>query len=258
MNTGKVLLLCTFESQFPFLNITADKFEGTTIEGFRVSVEGGITETNYLPDLPMDQSGVWAAFLVREMLVQMQQGVRAQSIHFGVTDLLVRPIEDYEKTMRRVRTLKEIGVTCEIIRGIGKTEDIIRLKEVVNVLCYLLSVARGTKIQYIFCDQYDASVHLISRSHYSNVTKAYSPLPIIEPSVWNETKEFIESAYPVYTAKREAYRLERGTIDAYLDAKAEHDYLEMRAIKLAVAMGMLREVFLNRAESPSKNVVDEE
>lgn len=284
LNTGRVLLLCAFESKFPFLSITADRFEGTTVEGFRVSVDGGITETNYLPDLPANQSGVWAAFLVREMLVQMQQGARVQSIHFGVTnldlgaasfhggrfrplsltdrngvtDLMVRPVGDYVKTLRRVRTLKEIDVTCEMIRTIGKTEDISRLKEVVNVLCYLLSVARGTKIQYIFCDQYDESDHLISRSHYSNVTKAYSPLPIIEPGVWKETKEFIESAYPVYTAKREAYRLERGTIDAYLDAKAEHDYLEMRAVKLAVAMEMLREVFLNRAELASKNVVDEE
>lgn len=284
LNTGKVLLLCTFESQFPYLTITAEKFEGTTLEGFRVSLEGGITETNYLPDLPTDQSGMWAAFLVREMLVQMQQDVPVQRLHFGitnldlgassflstgfrrlslidrngVTELLVRPVKDYEKTMRRVRTLKAIDVTCEIITETGNNEDIIRLKEVVNNLCYLLSVARGTKIQHIWCDQYDKADHLISRSHYSSVTKACSPLPIIEPQGWTETKQFIESAYPIYTAKCEAYRLERGTIDAYLDAKAEHDHLEMRAVKLAVALEMLREVFLKRPESPSESIVDEE
>jgi len=277
MNTGNVLLLCTFEAEFPYLNIRADKFEGTTQEGFDVSVVGGITETNYLPDLPEGQSGVWAAFLVREMLIQMEQGVQAQSIHFGVTnldlgaasfptgvfgqlslnnrsgvtELLVRPIEGYEKTMRRVRTVKAIDVTCEIIGETGRTNTM-QLKEMVNGLCYLLSVGRGTKIQYIYSDQFDKIDHLISRSHYSRVTKGYTPLPIIDPRSWTETKDFIESTYPEYSAKCGAYRLEQGVIDAYLDAKAEHDYLEMRAAKLAVALEKLRSVF-----SPVGDIVDE-
>lgn len=287
--SGEVLLLCDFLPPLPScLSISANRFEGMTSEGFRISGEG-ITEVNYLPDLPRDRSGVCAAFLLREMSVQMtKHDVEVPKARFGVTnfeftgieaprfdnfsclilplslkcagsatELSIIPLERYSSIMKRIKTLKGIDVTCEIVGDIPKDGGLARLTEVSDNLCYLLSVARGTKVQWIYRDLYNGAGERIRRTHCSVVTKPFCPLPIIDPRAEgrNETKIFIEQSYPTYAEKRKAWRLKRGTIDAYLDTKAEHDYLEMRAVKLAVAMEMLKSVFLDLPDSPVKEYI---
>lgn len=99
------------------------------------------------------------------------------------------------------------------------------------------------------------------RIHSSRVTKPYCPLAVIDPRCDGryETKVFLEQAYSAYVSKRDSHRLNRGTIDAYLDAKAENDYLETRGVKLAVALEMLKAVFLELPDSSAKEfVLDQE
>lgn len=43
--------------------------------------------------------------------------------------------------------------------------------------------------------------------------------------------------------KRELYKLDKGMIDAYLDAKAENDFMQLRGVKLTIAMEMLKTIF---------------
>lgn len=62
----------------------------------------------------------------------------------------------------------------------------------------------------------------------------------------------METGYQQLASRKEPFRLKRGTIDAYLDAKAEGDYLEMRGAKLAVAIEMLKDVFLRQPDCPCK------
>jgi len=86
-------------------------------------------------------------------------------------------------------------------------------------------------------------------------------LAVIDPRCdgRHETKIFLERAYSAYVSRRDSLRLNRGTIDAYLDAKAENDYLETRGVKLAVALEMLKAVFLELPDSSAKEfVLDQE
>ena len=294
LTNGEVLLLCDFLPPLPTcLSISATKFEGTTSEGFRICATKAFTELSYLPDIPIDRSsGVWAAFYIREVTVQMAEDERRQFLHFGITNfdfigteptrrsdnlfyrtlpldlqsdsrstrLLIKPLDQYEKIMRRVQTLKSIDVPCEVIAEIPADGDVAVVTEVVDDLCYILSVARGTKIQWVYCDSYNAVGSLVSRKHCSRITKPYCPLTIIHlvSSGGRETKTFIEQTYKAYVAKRESYKLSKGTIDAYLDAKAEADYLEMRGIKLAVAMEILKAVFIELPDAPMKEYIIED
>lgn len=275
LTNGKVLLLCDFLPPFPTcLSISAAKLEGTTSEGFRICTN----KVNYPFNITIDSSPrMWAAFRLDEMSVQIAEDEHRQRLHFGITNfefigtepthrsdnssyltlpldlrtdsrstkLLIKPLDLYEKIMKRVETLKSIDVSCEAITEILTDGNIAVVTEVVDDLCYILSVARGTKIQWVYCDQYNGAGKLISRTHSSRITKPYCPLKIIHPVAGGgrETKTFIEQAYRVYVDKRESYRLSNGTIDAYLDAKAEADYLEMRGVKFAVAMEILKTVF---------------
>jgi hypothetical protein len=279
LKNGYVLLLCDFLLPFPACSrIPAAKFEGMTSEGFGICSNKGINEVNYLPGIPNGRSsGTWAAFHLDEMLVQIIEYGQTQRLHFGVTNfeflgterlcqsdnyychflplnfenvrgltnLSIKPLKLYDKIVQRIKTLKGIDVSCEVIAEIPTDGNIFGVTEVVDDLCYVLSVARGTKIQWVYCDQYDVTRKLISRTHSSRITKRYCPLKIIDPIAGGgkETKTFIEQAYRAYVEKRESLKLSKGTIDAYLDAKAEADFLEMRGVKFAVAMEILKTVF---------------
>jgi len=295
LRKGDVLLLCDFLPPVLFLaTISAIRFEGTTSEGYRISCDNRIMEINYLPDLPRDgRTGSFAAFRLGEMNVQMADShTQARSVRFGVTnfqfvgtdaqqsgnfhfltlplklkgvnsptELSIRPLERYTKIMCRIRTLNITDVTCEVVSDIPEDGSIGRLKEVIDDLCYLMSVARGTTIQWIYCNHYNAADECIMRTHSPRITKPFSTSSIIDPRVdgRDETKVFLEQGYGVYVLKRDSYGLNRGTIDAYLDVKAEQDFLETRGAKLAVAMEMLKAVFLELPDSPAKEfVLDEE
>ena len=291
LRRGDVLLLCDFLPPLPYdENISAFRFEGTTSKGYRISCDKRITEINYLPDLSEEvRTAVFAAYLLEEMSVQMNNTpVQAKTARFGVQNFLftgtngqksgnfyhrilplslkdasgetvlsIIPVKQYSSIALRVQTLKTIDVTCDAVGDISEEGSIARLKEVIGDLCCIMSVARGTKIQWIYCDRYSESGELIMRTHSSRVTKPYCPLPIIDHRAEgrHETRIFLEQAYSAYVSKRDSYRLDKGTIDAYLDAKAEQDFLEMRAAKLAVAMEMLKMVFLELPDSPAKEYV---
>jgi hypothetical protein len=291
LTNGKVLLLCDFLPPFPTcLSISAAKLEGTTSEGFRICTN----KVNYPFNITIDSSPrMWAAFRLDEMSVQIAEDEHRQRLHFGITNfefigtepthrsdnssyltlpldlrtdsrstkLLIKPLDLYEKIMKRVETLKSIDVSCEVITEILTDGNIAVVTEVVDDLCYILSVARGTKVQWVYCNQYNENKDLILRKHSSRITKPYSPLKIIHPVAGGggETKNFIEQAYKVYVEKRKSFKLHKGTIDAYLDAKAEHDFLEMRGAKLAVTMEFLKTVFrkaMNIKDGSFKSLIE--
>src|SRR6266568_3433347 len=166
----------------------------------------------------------------------------------SLIEISIEPVKNYEVLARRLRVLKTIEVTCEVVGNVPLEGNAEFLEKAVENLCYLLSVAQGTKIQWIYCDQYNEEGILLSRRHGTRVTKVYCPLNILDQNNNRETKAFIEGTYSTYVVNRNRYEFDGGTIDAYLDAKAENDYLELRGIKLAVAMEALKAVFLKQPD----------
>ncbi|MFZ3149819.1 MAG: hypothetical protein WA137_12380 [Methanothrix sp.] len=294
MNNGDVIMLCDFSPSIQFLHDISDSsFEGTTLEGYKVTANKA-RPMNYLPEIPAGCRGSWESILWHDISVQIVEGDNASRINFGITNLeysgtegkivsegkkfrkinfCILPInidevinlsiiklKDYDKIMRRLSTLKSIDVTCEIEATLSEDNGIDKLKEIIDNLCYLLSVARGTKIQWIYYNLSNNEGKLISRTHFSRITRPYCPLPVIDPSIEgrNETKVFIENAYPIYLKKREAYNLDHGFIDVYLEGKAEDNFLQTRGVKLAVAMEILKDVFLTTSDSSIKEFIIEE
>ncbi|HYT37791.1 MAG TPA: hypothetical protein VEL49_11500 [Ktedonobacteraceae bacterium] len=263
LKNGSVFLLCNFRERDTFLpHIPVQRFDGTTPQGFHVSIEDDIVSTNYLPDPVPDQSGMPAAYAVRQMTVQKAEGEQVQNVRIGITnffcdkhvplrlehgadviELSIEQVAGYFKKMMHLRTLKDIDVACEVIGDIPVGGNVEQVKNAVNDLCYLLSLARRTTIQWVYYDYYDADGKCLSSTHCARVTKAYTPVPLIHPQRDGETKGFIEQAYRTYMIRNEPYQL-HWLIDAYIDGTAEHDYLELRGIKLAVIMEALKDVFI--------------
>lgn len=165
-------------------------------------------------------------------------------------DLSIKPLPNYCETMNRVKILKSIDVTCEVVVSIKQEIDYRKAEQIISNLCYLLSIARGTKIHWIYCCQFNSVGECVSRRHVSKEPKPFCPLYTISPSAdLSHMKNFIECGYPIFVKKNESYRLDKGTIDAYLDAKAEPDYISIRAVKLAVSIEILKDAFLESMKS---------
>ena len=254
------------------------KFDGFTTEGYLIQSLESITEVYYLSKSP--RTGFPIALRLKVLSVKKNDN-DINSVRFGITnlrffsgrirldgrfyeelplrlndgtndcDIKLRPLERYDEIIPRVRLLKNAEVTCEIVADVNANGGLENLLEVVDNVCLLSSVARGTKVQWLYCDQIDDSGDTVKIVHYAHITKPYCGLTAIDHSESDDDfKNFMETCYPNYVAKRDEYQLAKGTIDAFLSAKAEEDYLETRGGKLAIALERFIAAFHKRTSNP--------
>lgn len=270
LGDGSVLLLCSFPiSAITHQPLSPIGFSGVSTDDTRILAAGDFFETNYLPDLSSGQPGLYAAFHVRELHAIRSTGA-VRHVRFGVTNfdfvgtnakdgalvlplaldtpagpvsLHVAPRPDMHRLTRRLKTLRSVEVTCEIVvESVSSMEQIEQLRQTCDDLVYVLSVARGTKIQWIYMDAYDECGARLSRLHRDAVTKPYSPLPPLDPRLEHRdaTRRFIEGGYRAFVSTTSSHRLTRAMIDSYVDARLQTDYLEMRGVKTAIVIEMLK------------------
>jgi hypothetical protein len=127
----------------------------------------------------------------------------------------------------------------ELVLELGDQPD--NIDSIAADVCQILSVAKGTRIQWIYRRIVNGNNATLSTRHVRRVTSDYSTSAIIGsmPSDGATMKQFIETAFPAFISKRDSYELDRGVINSYLDAKSDHDFIESRELKLAVVMEML-------------------
>ena len=250
-------------------------FQGTAREGLILRADKPARELGYLPPAPAsDTPTVMATFELRDLLVDVPPGAPQYVSHFvfGLTNILfegntlekwqmgeltreelalpfcignerivLRRRLNYREAADRLRTLRFPEVTAEaVIPAEGGIENATRA---VEDLCWLLSVARGTKVNWVYVDALNGDGKLVHTHHANRITKRYSPLSVIDPRDRDDTGRFVERAHPRFAEIKDQFELCRGTIDAYLDAKAEADFLEVRAAKLAVCLERLKHYF---------------
>jgi hypothetical protein len=107
---------------------------------------------------------------------------------------------------------------------------------------------RGTKVQWIYCHEWASDI--VRTIHRAGITKAYSPLAPIDSghdSV-DAASAFIEHGLTAL-ANSPILGKDRAVVDAYLPAKVEHDFLETRASKIALAIEKLKHAFLQSGMS---------
>ncbi len=282
---GRLLLICTLPPDAWRFTIDASSFSGRTPEGYTIrTTRESITETSYLPELPGGaEPAVFASFLLQEVEVVLVEGAEPAYLSYGMTNfefrprnhshlpalggskvmtvrlpvehkievVAIRPCPDYKRRMERVRTLRTVDVTCETQCRVGPTMSHDALESALDDLCYVLSVARGTKIEWVYCNRHDRDGSVISRIHSARITKPYAPLSVIDPSDnAGQTQAFIRQCLPVYQAKKRPFGLNAGLIDSFLDAKLEEDWLQVRGIKVVVTAEMLKSAFLRNSTNP--------
>jgi hypothetical protein len=177
-------------------------------------------------------------------------------LHLSGVEGVVRLLRDERDphVFDRLRVLHSPRPTAwlEIVPQGGQA---VTTRPIANHVCYLLSVARGTKVAWIQEELLNTDGVCTHLNHSPQITKPFTPLAPIEPSRVGGIPEFLEMTYHVYVERRERYRLDHGTIDSVLDAKVQTDFLETRGAKLAVALEELKQnVLLHSAPDEGYHV----
>jgi len=156
-------------------------------------------------------------------------------------NFLFKPLDNYEEINRNLRINRNVEVTSEIIYlNNHNSPSFEQIKEIVNDICHLLSMAQGTKIQWISYKFYkDSYVH---EKYLNKDTSPYTPFFIIMPDI-NSIQKYLETVYSTFIEKKETYHLQ-WIINAFLDSKSEGRYLGTRGLRAVVVMEMLKGYFL--------------
>lgn len=165
---------------------------------------------------------------------------------------------DYSSARKTLRAVGGIQVTAELVVDLNLSEitgdDCDRIAD---VLCRVLSVARGTHIAWIYKVSLDSTGNPVAHVHSNSVTRNYHSLPLLSdnPEDAEPTRVFAETTFPAYVVRSSQYMLDGGSLDTYLEAKSGEQYLESRALKATVAMEMLAARHCSSRVAPQFNQI---
>jgi len=259
-DSGRIALACDFDPPSPdILFARPARFHARLESGATLSTERPINELPIVRALPQRQQGAWAVYTLADLTYAPREVDEVVDYRFVVTNYQPDPMFfrepmrlDLPRTSARarismldsafheleaVRALRDIRPTAEL--RISAVSDVDEARFLADSLCYIISAARGTKVQWTVLDELADGGFLVRRVHENRVTKPFSPFAPIDASRIKNLKGFIEQVYPTYVERKDDCRLDRGTIDFVLDGKVEGDHLETRAVKLAIAVETL-------------------
>ena len=270
---GKVFLLCVTEEfllDVEFGKSEVNSFSGLTHDGLKVETFHNMYKTEYLPHIGsalgtyLEFNANLKVYKTSELpccrrtftivnLDGIDNGIDSRvSFLFHGRQIVISTTEETKMNLKRLRVNRDVLPTAELeIDGSSSLEHEI---ELVNEICYLLSIAVGTKVQWIAHADWISANDWIARSHCGlHVTKGYVPQPLIDLRPGNNyIKVLLEVAgHKDRVDERKLAGLTHAVIDTYLDAKAERDFIQARALKLVIAVEMLKAEFQSAREDIS-------
>lgn len=265
-DNGKTVILCTTPDLVPSLMVglaVPTRFEGETHEGYHVEIDHVVSETNYLPETFLP--GTHLALRVGHLRVYRRTRYSRRHLSVTITNLsgihsdvafsydtlryTLRPLENAAANLERLEVLRGTLPTAQL--QVNTRASLERVTEAVNEVCYLLSIALGTKVQWIALTEETRAGSWLCRHHYSHITKRYGTLYTIDPQGSDISTLLQLSSDGRFKRAREQAGLSNAVIDTYLDAKSEADFLQVRAIKLVVAVEMLKAEYADKSGAHS-------
>lgn len=273
ISDGKIIVGCEFNGSLDNVNsfynndVSIKLIKATIKDNFELLIEGNLFWTAINHQLKANENRIEMVILANSMMYGKRDVDSLTSIKFGITnfeflgnkltpykngggslDVLavnlgnkiieIHEVPNHKNIMDSVEAQKSVDVTSEVIVDVSNIKDLAKATEYVDVLCRLLSFARGTKINWIYYDCYNSyEKELIF--HKNSIAWRYSGLPVIDSRNPNDTANFVKQVYTPYLSNKDTYGLDIA-IESYLDAKRELGYLETRALRAVVVLEFLR------------------
>lgn len=169
-------------------------------------------------------------------------------IHVNGHHVALRPVgsrEEYRDVRRELSSRGGRDVTYQAIVRMDPADTLQEMQKIVENLCTLLTLARGTPITWISYEAYSDTNELITSLLCDTFTKDYRKLDLIAENEGQRIVEFVETAYPRLQGCREQWGID-DVIAAYIDSKAEQGFMELRGLQLACCMEILKGKYLER------------
>ena len=160
-------------------------------------------------------------------------------------NVVVHPVPSYEQVLNKIRIQKGIAVTSEAMVSVPPAGNFSEVSGKVDELCRLLSLARGTKINWISAESIESSGNPTYIILKNSVTWPFSSLVLIDDQNPDDTPLFIQTAYPAYLRCRNSYNLDVA-IEQYLDAKRETACLETRGLAAVALVDSLQQLYASQ------------
>ena len=268
---GQVLLACAGKSiQFDVFSSAPHSFNGQNSDGVMFHSDRLMVDLPILKDLPSDRTGWWAVYRLGMLEADFAPGTSSMFIRYLLTNfeadvgckgkacplvlpgvdgsIRLVPVERASSVIDQLRALRIAKPTTWLempLQPAGNSGT----RQIADDVCYLLSIARGTKVSWIAEEEVGREGTRTRLVCANRITKPFAPHAPIDPRLVGGTSDFLEACYPTFVEKRDHYKLDRGTIDSVLDAKGETDFLETRGAKLAVALETLKNNVLAAGDS---------
>ncbi|MBM4466763.1 MAG: hypothetical protein FJ014_14635 [Chloroflexi bacterium] len=151
----------------------------------------------------------------------------------------VNRVDGYEKIIESLKTYGGIEVTCEAFVKLKSDEVTEHLLSTIQDVCVLLSLASGTRVNWVYYDVLIAP-NLPARSYLFGdaITLPFSTCRLIL-SLSNKLAQFVNQTFDAYKAKKDGYKL-YSVIAMYLTAKIPHLFVGSRILLISQALEALK------------------
>lgn len=279
---GKIMAECLFTENLDLVRKCLDRndaiksIKGTTSENDEFLIEGQILYTNFNDRTTLSGNTISMVVLAGSIASKKQtnnglpKSVRFGLVNFGFAignkfkeytngggglDILevefggqvadIHEIQGYKSIIESVKHQRGIDVTSEAVMSISALDDMDKVIPLIDTLCKLLSLARGTKVNWIYYDCYDILGEKVLSIHKNNIVWQYAGLALIDPQNPYDTANFVKQVFPTYLSHKDDCGLDIA-IETYLDAKRETGFLDMRALKAVVVLEFLTSRYATR------------
>lgn len=150
------------------------------------------------------------------------------ALHLGPQIVRLERVTDYNDATADLKRRDAVRITADAhLSGSVSFED---AEELIADLCALLSIAHGTLIGWVYCDQLTATGQRVYSLHHHSVTRPHNgALPLISTTAPRDLSRFLERAFDPFRTKREDWRL-LGLSRAYADIRTT-GFLETRCLQ---------------------------
>lgn len=139
-------------------------------------------------------------------------------------------VDGYSPIVEALKQNKETAITCELAIEISnQTQE--RICEVVDCICSLLTIARGTKINWISYKLLDSDFELICHHCEPRITVPYTSIGLVKSiNIPKCTIDFLTQCYPTYKEYNTKYHFDY--VGNFLADIHSRGFLETRCLLL--------------------------
>ena len=159
--------------------------------------------------------------------VEGRRGTRSDTFRFQVasTEIVVRRVKDYDQVVEQMKSRRSLAVTAEASLELTRDPaDLRSYDDIMGVICTLMSLAKGNRVDWIYSKLTDRDGELISMYVPSKLVPSWAfGGPLIGGATATRLKEFVAHSYDPYLQEQARFNLPVA-IGYYLASKSETEW----------------------------------